>query len=148
MDFIINILSKICTLISSIFTPKLDVKVDIKEESLIFMFKYKNINGMLNFLTSENDRESPFWRLKMNYFREQKLLYGVIPTSHKTFSGSTNQVQQIFPENNEKPTSYIENKKINVRIDYQYDTFLTACTGWKTFSFMIVDNQIKNFKET
>lgn len=149
MKSIYCILSVCTILIFGCKSSKLSFTPEMKNNQCEFHFGYNNVNGLLSLMIWEKDTRSLLWEIDLNYYQGSILKYGEIPSGYSTFNNAPERsAMQKFPADLLPPRTIPTEKDIWVCIDYQYDSFLSACSSSKYFSFRLnTDGTLTNIGE-
>lgn len=100
--------------------PRVDVQPRVENQRIVFDVPYSGINGILGFRV-EDESGNPLWVIDTAYEKGRKIVYGELPT------GGNMEAKQEFPLDNQPPAE-IRGKTVTVKVTYQYDRNISACS--------------------
>jgi hypothetical protein len=129
-------------------SPSVSFTAQKKGDQVEFHFGYHNVNGLLGMMVWEKDASSMLWSINLGYYRGDVLEYGVVPLKYKSFNGVDQSAKQNIPSDSLSPQTIPVGKEIMVRIHFQYDYLISACSSQQYYSFRInPDGSVINLGE-
>jgi hypothetical protein len=130
-------------------SPSVSFTAKINGGQIEFRFGYHNVNGLLSMMVWEKESRAKLWDIDLDYYFRPLLKYGEVPLNFTTFNNAPERsARQKFPPDSSPPQAIPVGKEMLVQIRYQYDSFISACSSEKFFSFRInPDGTITNFGE-
>jgi hypothetical protein len=100
--------------------PRITITPSIVNDRVVFNLTTSGINGILG--VEVRDANGTLWEIRTSYEKGNRIVYGELPT------GGNMAARQTFPPPGTAPKG-IRGKTVTVRIDYQYDQWISACAG-------------------
>ena len=126
------VLLAVIVLVSYFLFRKREVVLNVSQRQdggVDFLFDYKNVNGLLHMQIWGKESRAILWDVNLNYYAGDKLKYGEVPSEFLTFNGVENYARQRYPLNNKAPEAIPLDKEIYIRLEYQYDEFISPCVA-------------------
>jgi hypothetical protein len=102
--------------------PKVDVIPIVEHGHIVFDIPRSHVNNLMR-VRVEDEAGKPLWVVDFpGGQRSRKITYGIVPTARNQ------PARQEVPFGNQLPPP-IRGKTVHISVQYQYDTFMAACSS-------------------